>query len=157
MSNFYNNPLETSISIPKVNLVDGIAYYKIYVTCFNKCEWTVLRRYRDFLSLHEKLLNYSVTKDLLPKKKVIGNTNAKFMEQRREDLEKYLQKIAHMLQRHMPVELVEFLDFHKYDVIFLLQDLAAKIHKNGEKYLQENGKKWTFTILEVITNRLETI
>lgn len=149
MSNYYKNPLETTIAIPKVDLIDGTAFYNIQVTCFHNCEWTVSRRYRDFDELNEKLVNYSISKDLLPKKKVIGNTNAKFIEQRREDLQKYLQTIAHMMQKHMPIEFVEFLDFHKYDVIFVLQNLALDVYKNGEKYLQQNEKKWTFTILEV--------
>lgn len=80
---------------------------------------------------------------------MIGNTNAKFIEQRREDLQKYLQTVAHILQKHMPSEFVQFLDFHKYDVIFLLQSLALDVFKNGEKYLFQNDRKWTFTILEV--------
>jgi hypothetical protein len=100
--------------------------------------------------LNEKLVNYSISKDLLPKKKVIGNTSAKFIEQRREDLTKYLQTIAHIMQKRMPIEFVEFLDFHKYDCIFLLQHLALDVYKNGEKYLQQHDKKWTFSILEVI-------
>lgn len=149
MSNYYKNPLETTISIPNVDLIDGTAFYNIQVTCFHNCEWTVSRRYRDFHELNEKLINYSISKDLLPKKKVIGNTNSKFIEQRREDLQKYLQTIAHMMQKHMPIEFVEFLDFHKYDVIFLLQNLALDVFKNGEMYLMNEKKKWTFTILEV--------
>ncbi|KAG5667802.1 hypothetical protein PVAND_015771 [Polypedilum vanderplanki] len=156
MSNYYKNPLETTITIPNVEIVEGISYYNIKVTCYHNIEWTVSRRYRDFHDLHEKLINYSISRDLLPKKKVIGNTNMKFIEQRREDLQKYLQTIAHMMQKHMPLEFVEFLDFHKYDVIFVLQHLALDIFTNGEKYLIENDKKWSFTILELhaISTRL---
>lgn len=150
MSNYFINPLETSITIPTVTLIDNKAFYNINVTCFHNCEWTIQRRYSDFDNLNDKLVNYSISKDLLPKKKVLGNLNAKFIEQRREDLQKYLQTIAHILQKKMPIELVEFLDFHKYDVIFLLQSLAMDFYKNGEKYLMEKKKKWSFTILEVI-------
>lgn len=156
MSNFYKNPLETTITIPSYELIDGTAFYSVHVTCFHNCEWRVSRRYRDFHELHEKLVNYSIAKDLLPKKKVIGNTSSKFIEQRREELQKYLQTIAHMMQKHMPIEFVEFLDFHKYDVIFLLQNLALDVYKNGERNLLQSGRKWTFTILELhaITSRL---
>lgn len=149
MSNYYKNPLETTIFIPNFDLIDGTTYYNIKVTCFHNVEWTVSRRYRDFHDLHEKLVSYSIGKDLLPKKKVIGNLNSKFIEQRREELQKYLQTIAHIMQKHMPIEFVEFLDLHKYDVIFVLQNLALDVYRNGEKYLVENEGMWTFTILEV--------
>lgn len=149
MSNYYKNPLETSITIPAVDIIDSISFYQIKITCFHNIEWTVLRRYRDFHELHEKLLNYSISRDLLPKKKVIGNLSAKFIEQRRDDLQKYLQTIAHMMQKHMPVELVQFLDFHKYDVIFVLQHLALDIFTNGDRYLMEHDGKWSFSIIEV--------
>jgi nischarin len=87
---------------------------------------------------------------------VIGNTSSKFIEQRREELQKYLQTILVILQKHMPSEFVHFLDFHKYDVIFLLQNLALDVYRNGEKYLFQNDRKWTFTIIELhaITHRL---
>lgn len=148
MSNYFLNPLETTITIPNVDLIDGTAFYNVHVTCFHNIEWTVQRRYRDFHDLNLNLINYSISKDLLPSKKLIGNTSAKFLEQRREDLQKYLQIVAHMMQKRMPQEFVNFLDFQKYDVIFLLQTLALDFFKSGEKYLQHE-KKWTFTILEV--------
>lgn len=114
MSNYFLNPPETSITIPNVDLIDGTAFYNIHVHCFHNIEWTVQRRYRDFHDLNLNLVNYSISKELLPGKKVIGNTNAKFIEQRREDLQKYLQTVGFMLQKTMPQEFVNFLDFQKY-------------------------------------------
>jgi nischarin len=146
MSNYFSNPAVT-INIPTAELVDGTTFYSIHVTCLHNTEWTVLRRYRDFAELHEKLISFSISRDLLPKKRILGNMSREFVEQRREDLQKYLNTVFFMMQRHTPV--FEFLDFHKFDVIFLLQHLALNIFKNGERYLTESGRKWTFTILEV--------
>lgn len=68
--------------------------------------------------------------------------------QRQQDLEKYLQTLAHMVQHQIPLVFVEFLDFHKYDVVFLLQKLAMDF---SQKF--NNNKTWTFTILEVRFSR----
>lgn len=49
----------------------------------------------------------------------------------------------------MPKEFTDFLDFYKYDVIFLLQNLASSIFTYGESYLTKS-KNYNFCILEVI-------
>lgn len=68
----------------------------------------------------------------------------KFLETRRQDLEKYLQKIittVHQLPV-IPQCLLKFLDFHKYDIVFLHQAMAADIS-------QKQIRASTFTVLEV--------
>lgn len=102
----------------------------------------VRHRYSDFYDLNEKLhKEIAITKDLLPGKKVLKNN--KFLGQRQLDLEKYLQTVGQLCKLQIPTDLVEFLDFHKYDVVFLLQKLALDL---GEVKLSNT---WTFTILEV--------
>lgn len=48
----------------------------------------------------------------------------------------------------MPKVFVEFLDFHKYDIIFILHNLAALFSAYGENYLART-KHYTFSALEV--------
>lgn len=67
---------------------------------------------------------------------------------RQEALEKYLQDVYKFLQLTMPKVFVEFLDFHKYDIIFILHNLAALFSAYGENYLART-KHYTFSALEV--------
>lgn len=87
----------------------------------------------------------AISKDLLPGKKIIKNS--KFLEQRRVDLEKYLQAVIIIVQQLpvIPYELVLFLDFHKYDIffVFLLQKMSKDLNR------MQGDKVGTFTILEV--------
>lgn len=48
----------------------------------------------------------------------------------------------------MPKVFVEFLDFHKYDIIFILHNLAALFSAYGENYLART-KHYTFSALEI--------
>lgn len=56
----------------------------------------------------------------------------------------------------MPTDFVEFLDFHKYDIIFILRNLAALFATYGENYLARS-KHYTFSVLEIysISERLK--
>jgi PX domain len=95
--------------------------------------------------LHEKLQKEipNLGKDLLPGKKIIKNE--KFLEQRRQGLEKYLSAVllAVQLMPSIPLEMIQFLDLDKYDIVFLLQRMALDLsHKQGDKAA-------CFTILEV--------
>lgn len=82
---------------------------------------------------------------------MLGNKNTNFLRQRQEALEKYLQTVAHFLQIQMPLEFVEFLDFHRYDIVFLLQHLALKFFHNGDQLLLQQ-KPYSFSLLEVSSN-----
>ncbi|CRL08128.1 CLUMA_CG020988, isoform A [Clunio marinus] len=143
MAFYHLNPSETSITISSFETVDSITYYDIKISCYRNVEWTVKHRFKDFYEIHEKLQkSIAIPKDLLPGKKLVKNLQ--LFQQRKTELEKYLQAIAQIAQLNFPLEFVEFLDFQKYDVIFLLQRLAKDIFKLG--YIQ---KSWTFTILEM--------
>lgn len=143
MSCYHLAPAETKISVPSYETTDGVEYFVIRVSCWNNKEWTVNHRFRDFTKLHERLQkDIAIAKDLLPEKKMIKNS--RFLEQRRHDLEKYLQTVMTFVQQLVtPLELVEFLDFHKYDIVFLLQKMALDLSR------KQGDKSAKFTILEV--------
>lgn len=83
----------------------------------------------------------------------MGNKSPSFLEKRRLGLEKYLKEVFVYLQLSMPVEFVEFLDFHIYDIIFLVQGLAHKFFLSGDL----PSRKHTFSALELyaISERLK--
>lgn len=167
MSCYHLNSGETSINVPSFEVIDNVAFYMIHIKCWGfgqEKEWTVshatykiftndsldyifpqvCHRYRDFEKLHEKLQKETaLAKDLLPGKKIIKNRE--FLETRQRDLEKYLQTVAKTVQHQVPLDFVEFLDFHKFDVNFLLQKLAMELSQRNSS----DHKLWTFTILEV--------
>uniref|UniRef100_A0A8D8D005 Nischarin n=2 Tax=Culex pipiens TaxID=7175 RepID=A0A8D8D005_CULPI len=156
MSNYELHASETSISIPRVITVDGVNYYEVMVKC-GLVMWTVNRRYRDFDDLHSKLVQErSVAKDKLPPKKVIGNRSPTFLKKRQEALEQYLKEMLIFLKVTMPREFVEFLEFHRYDIIFLAQNLACSFFLRGETFLAKS-KKYGFSVLELhaISERLK--
>ncbi|TMW54146.1 hypothetical protein DOY81_000822 [Sarcophaga bullata] len=156
MSCYFRQNSDCEITIPKyTESGTGIIYYDIKVRVA-KVEWLVERRYKDFDQLNEKLVEeISISKKLLPPKKIVGNKNPAFLEQRREQLEKYLKELLVLFRIQLPRVLAEFLDFNKYDIIYLLQDLAKLCNENGDALLSAN-KEFNFSALEVyaISERL---
>lgn len=151
MSTFLANKESTKVSIPEVELQQP-ENYMVYLIAIEvgPVSWKVRHRYSDFVSLHEVLVaDHGVTKDLLPPKKVIGNRDPVFVEKRRSALELYLASVLTFLQHTMPRELAKFLDFHKYDVLFILQEMAITFFEGGDEYLQfcRDGE---FTPLQVL-------
>ncbi|XP_058834461.1 nischarin-like isoform X2 [Topomyia yanbarensis] len=156
MANYHLHSSETSISIPRIITVDSVNYYEILVKC-GHIMWTVKRRYRDFDDLHNKLVQErSVSKDKLPPKKVIGSKSPSFIKLRQEALEQYLKEMLIFLKVTMPKEFVEFLDFHRYDIIFIAHNLANSFFLRGETFLAKS-KKYAFSVLELhaISERLK--
>jgi hypothetical protein len=148
MACFLINRHDTAITIPNVEKNDSVIVYMIMVRVGN-ISWTVFHRYNDFVELHEKLVSdHGVAKDILPPKKVIGNREPTFIEKRRGALEVYLTTVVNFLQRAMPRELALFLDFHLYDILFLLQNLAMHFFLDGDTLL-ETSRSYTFSPLQV--------
>ncbi|KAL4713016.1 hypothetical protein ACJJTC_014650 [Scirpophaga incertulas] len=119
--------------------------------------WSVTHRYNDFVELHDKLVSdHGVTKEWLPPKKVIRSKTPKFIEQRREALDEYLKRVLGYLRQAMPCEFAHFLDFHLYDIYFILQNLAKKFYLEGDSILQ-NDTSCQVTPLELhaISERLK--
>lgn len=75
-----------------------------------------------------------------------------FLEQRREQLETYLQGLLKSFSNELPRLLAEFLDFNKYDIIYLLQDLAKLFNENGDALLSSK-KEYNLSALEVSPSR----
>uniref|UniRef100_A0A6B2EBX2 Putative nischarin modulator of integrin alpha5 subunit action n=1 Tax=Phlebotomus kandelakii TaxID=1109342 RepID=A0A6B2EBX2_9DIPT len=156
MSCLTKNPSDITLSIPNIVESDGVTQYEI-VMKIGEVSWRVFHRYRDFQELHEKLVSdRSVSKDLLPPKKVIGNRNPAFVEKRKAGLEKYLREMLIYLQLTMPREFVEFLHLHEYDIIYLLHTMAERFYLDGDSVLNAS-KSHTFSVLELhaISERLK--
>ncbi|XP_001360642.4 nischarin [Drosophila persimilis] len=158
MACYYRQNEETTVTIPKYTnetSSGGVTYYDIKVRVA-KVEWMVERRYRDFAQLHDKLVeDIAISKKLLPPKKLVGNKQPAFLEQRREQLEAYLQELLIYFRTELPRALAEFLDFNKYDIIYLLQDLAKLFDESGDALLSSK-KEYNLSALEVfaISERL---
>jgi hypothetical protein len=84
-----------------------IYWIQVYDTTDGKCD-TIRKRYRDFHRLNKKIKKLINISSVFPPKKVRNNMNHKFVEQRREALEKYLQNILRM--DSIPKEVLEFLN-----------------------------------------------
>ncbi|KAL0818876.1 hypothetical protein ABMA28_008192 [Loxostege sticticalis] len=156
MSSFINHRNDSTVSIDEATTKENVTYYKIAVRV-GPVNWSVLHRYSDFVELHDKLVSdHGVAKELLPPKKVIRNKTPKFVEQRREALNDYLKNVFNYLRLTMPYEFAHFLDFHLYDIFFLLQDLAKKLYLEGDVLLQdEMSYKLTPLELHAISERLK--
>ncbi|XP_047121120.1 nischarin [Schistocerca piceifrons] len=156
MACFLLNACKTTVKIPYVEQTENYTVYHINIKV-GDIEWKVQHRYNDFVELHEKLVtDNGVAKDILPPKKVIGNRDPAFIEKRRDGLEKYLTTVIHFLQKAMPRELALFLDFHLYDILFLLQNMALQFFIEGDTLLQ-NSRHYTFSPLQLfaISERLK--
>lgn len=149
MACFWLQQNETRINIPQVEEIGTVTYYKIEINIAD-IQWTVMHRYNDFLDLHNLLvIEHGVAKDILPPKKAIRNKCPVFIETRRKGLENYLKTILNYLKRTMPRIFVEFLDFHLYDIFFLLQSLAFQFYFEGDSVLL-SSKPYSFNPLQVI-------
>lgn len=148
MACFLLNKSNISLTIPKVEDFEKVTFYVILVKV-GSVSWTVEHRYSDFVSLHEKLVtDHCVTKDILPPKKMIGKRHPAFVEKRRCGLENYIKTVVSFLQETMPRSLALFLDFHKYDILFILQEMSSSFLKEGDLILS-NSKHYQFNPLQV--------
>ncbi|KAL9915136.1 nischarin isoform 1-T1 [Glossina fuscipes fuscipes] len=155
MSCYFRQNSDTEIAIPRYFESSGVTYYTVRVRVV-QVEWLVERRYKDFDELNEKLVEeIAISKKLLPPKKIVGNKNPSFLEERRQKLEKYLRELMVFFRIQIPRALAEFLEFNKYDIIYLLQDLATLFIESGEALLS-NRKQFHFSALQVyaISERL---
>eukprot|EP00605_Chrysophyceae_sp_TOSAG23-4_P000777 GSChrysophyteH1.ASY1.ANO1.866.1 assembled CDS len=107
--------LHLQVCIPKTQtLSDGESKYTSFgvevTSPFGR--WTVHRRYRQFYSLNAALMKDAPRGMIpaLPKKKTIGLLQQAFVEERREALETYLQKLLLMPQFLSYQAIIEFLD-----------------------------------------------
>lgn len=72
---------------------------------------------------------------VLPPKKLIGNKDPEFVEQRRAQLDIYLTNVLQLLGRNPPDDLAQFFNLHEYEIMFMLKKLAVDIFEKGDQIL----------------------
>ncbi|KAM9411038.1 sorting nexin-29-like isoform 1-T1 [Salvelinus alpinus] len=77
--------------------------YQVYIRILDN-EWNVYRRYTEFRTLHNHLRSQfpQVGTFNFPPKKAIGNKDAKFVEERRKQLQSYLRMVLNKLIQTLP-------------------------------------------------------
>ncbi|KAJ8413624.1 hypothetical protein AAFF_G00081310 [Aldrovandia affinis] len=77
--------------------------YQVYIRILDN-EWNVYRRYTEFRALHSRLRSQFPQVDTFnfPPKKAIGNKDAKFVEERRKQLQCYLRTVMNKLIQTLP-------------------------------------------------------
>lgn len=77
--------------------------YQVYIRILDN-EWNVYRRYTEFRELHNHLRGRFPQVDTFnfPPKKAIGNKDAKFVEERRKQLQGYLRTVMNKLIQTLP-------------------------------------------------------
>ena len=125
MANWLASPETVIITIPEAINEDNITFYEVHVK-IEEIQWTVKRRFREFVELHEKLVENGVDKESLPHKKLIGNKDPSFIMKRRRDLETYLQSVFSFLQHLLPQDLADFLQLSNYDRHYILRKIASQ-------------------------------
>ncbi|KAM7371087.1 hypothetical protein PAMP_010583 [Pampus punctatissimus] len=77
--------------------------YQVYIRILDN-EWNVYRRYTEFRELHNHLRTQFLQVDTFnfPPKKAIGNKDAKFVEERRKQLQDYLRMVMNKLIQTLP-------------------------------------------------------
>uniref|UniRef100_A0A8C7F9X4 Sorting nexin 29 n=1 Tax=Oncorhynchus kisutch TaxID=8019 RepID=A0A8C7F9X4_ONCKI len=77
--------------------------YQVYIRILDN-EWNVYRRYTEFRALHNHLRSQfpQVDNFSFPPKKTIGNKDARFVEERRKQLQSYLRMVLNKLIQTLP-------------------------------------------------------
>uniref|UniRef100_A0A8C0N9C9 Sorting nexin 29 n=2 Tax=Canis lupus familiaris TaxID=9615 RepID=A0A8C0N9C9_CANLF len=102
-------------------------------------EWNVYRRYTEFRSLHHKLQNKypQVRGYSFPPKKAIGNKDAKFVEERRKQLQNYLRSVMNKVIQVAP----EFAASPKKETLVQLMPFFVDITPPGEPLTKNSRPK----------------
>ncbi|GFQ91919.1 nischarin [Trichonephila clavata] len=134
---------------------DGFTNYVIEVR-IPPFKWQVIRRYRQFVELHEKMIkNFSVNKNLLPPKKLLGNRSESFIMERQKALEHYLRTLLHRFIL-LPEPLALFLDFQKYEIRAMTSVLSEILFNEGDEIINK-AEPYEFNPLQLhaISERLK--
>uniref|UniRef100_A0A5F8HEX5 Sorting nexin 29 n=1 Tax=Monodelphis domestica TaxID=13616 RepID=A0A5F8HEX5_MONDO len=129
-----------NVWIPSVFLrgkaANAFHVYQVYIRIKDD-EWNVYRRYTEFRSLHHKLQNKypQVRAYSFPPKKAIGNKDAKFVEERRKQLQNYLRNVMNKIIQAVP----EFAASPKKETLIQLMPFFIDITPPGEP-LSKNSR-----------------
>ncbi|MFH4984261.1 hypothetical protein AB6A40_010970 [Gnathostoma spinigerum] len=156
---------ESIVSIPsyRINETPRYAVYTI-VVCVNGVLWTVNRRYREFRRFDKERFP-DRSKSFLPPKKLVGNMDKEFLNERRIELEKYIRSVVELdlwlakrrRQYCLPMLIAKFLKFNIYEVHSICEDMSIGAANNVEKWLGSSVKYFEFNSLEMyaVTERLK--
>ncbi|KAM7147681.1 sorting nexin-29 isoform 1-T1 [Molossus nigricans] len=122
-----------NVWIPSVFLrgkaANAFHVYQVYIRIKDD-EWNVYRRYTEFRSLHHKLQNKypQVRAYNFPPKKAIGNKDAKFVEERRKQLQSYLRSVMNKVIQAVP----EFATSPRKETLVQLMPFFVDVAPAGE-------------------------
>ncbi|XP_041062720.1 sorting nexin-29 isoform X2 [Carcharodon carcharias] len=111
--------------------------YQVYIRIKDD-EWNVYRRYTEFRALHTRLRAKfpSVNTFHFPPKKAIGNKDAKFVEERRKQLQEYLRSIMNKIIQTLP----EFTSSPKKETLMRLLPFCVDVQPTGEPASKAQSK-----------------
>ncbi|XP_038183251.1 sorting nexin-29 isoform X2 [Arvicola amphibius] len=122
-----------NVWIPSVFLrgkaANAFHVYQIYIRIKDD-EWNVYRRYTEFRALHHLLQSTfpQVRAYSFPPKKAIGNKDAKFVEERRKQLQSYLRSVMNKVIQMVP----EFAANPKKETLVQLVPFFVDVAPPGE-------------------------
>uniref|UniRef100_A0A8C5EXV3 PX domain-containing protein n=1 Tax=Gopherus evgoodei TaxID=1825980 RepID=A0A8C5EXV3_9SAUR len=131
-----------NVWIPSVFLrgkaANAFHVYQVYIRIKDD-EWNVYRRYAEFRSLHHKLQNkyHQVRTFNFPPKKAIGNKDAKFVEERRKQLQNYLRNVMNKIIQTVP----EFTVSPQKETLIQLMPFFVDIQPVGEPVSKSNRSR----------------
>lgn len=104
--------------------------YQVYVRIRDD-EWNVYRRYTEFRRLHHELQSkYPQVRTFhFPPKKAIGNKDAKFVEERRKQLQIYLRSVMNKIIQTVP----EFTSSPHKETLIKLMPFFEDVQSTGEQ------------------------
>ncbi|XP_053131804.1 sorting nexin-29 isoform X2 [Hemicordylus capensis] len=133
-----------NVWIPSVFLrgkaANAFHVYQVYIRIRDD-EWNVYRRYTEFRSLHHKLQTkyHQVRSFNFPPKKAIGNKDAKFVEERRKQLQNYLRNVMNKVIQTLP----EFSANPKKETLIQLMPFFLDFQPTGEPAGRSNRPRGT--------------
>ncbi|XP_047388860.1 sorting nexin-29 isoform X2 [Sciurus carolinensis] len=129
-----------NVWIPSVFLrgkaANAFHVYQVYIRIKDD-EWNVYRRYTEFRGLHHQLQGRfpQVRAYSFPPKKAIGNKDAKFVEERRKQLQSYLRSVMNKVIQMVP----EFAASPKKETLTQLMPFFIDVAPPGEP-LNKNSR-----------------
>ncbi|XP_051037381.1 sorting nexin-29 isoform X2 [Phodopus roborovskii] len=133
-----------NVWIPSVFLrgkaANAFHVYQVYIRIKDD-EWNVYRRYTEFRALHQQLQSTfpQVRAYNFPPKKAIGNKDAKFVEERRKQLQSYLRSVMNKVIQMVP----EFVANPKRETLVQLVPFLVDIAPPGEPLNKNSRPKVT--------------
>uniref|UniRef100_A0A670Y504 Sorting nexin 29 n=1 Tax=Pseudonaja textilis TaxID=8673 RepID=A0A670Y504_PSETE len=133
-----------NVWIPSVFLrgkaANAFHVYQLYIRIKDD-EWNVYRRYTEFRGLHHKLqMRYHQVRSFnFPPKKAIGNKDAKFVEERRKQLQSYLRNVMNKVIQALP----EFIANPKKETLIQLMPFFVDFQPAGEPATKTNHRRAT--------------